>query len=197
MDPQEENHRTMLQRIRDAAIGGGVSGAGLGGIGALLSGQTAGGIAKASLKGAIGGGIAAPAAIETGRALMGPPSIDEKNQNTRRGALGGALLGGAVGLAGTALLHKNIRLNKLGSLGEKAEGVLGADNVVMNAIRDMAWSDSKAKQLGAYGLGGGTGALAGAHLGADEGMGQDIIQNELDSAKKRKMRKDALSGSNV
>lgn len=194
MDPQEENHRTMLQRVRDAAIGGGLSGAGIGGIGALLSGQTAGGIAKASLKGAGFGAVAAPSAIETGRVLMGPPSIDEKNANTRRGLLGGALLGGAAGLAGTALLHKNLKLQNLGSVGKGINGALGSDNAVLNLIRDMSNSENKLKQLSSYGIGGGAGALAGGHIGADEGMGQDVLQNELADAQKNKMRRNALGG---
>lgn len=187
-----DNENDLIKRLKLAAMAGGLSGAGVAGIGGLLSGAKGASVLKAALSGGAVGGVSAPAAIGAGELVMGSPDKSEKNPNSRRGLMGGALMGGLAGAGAGALMRNKAILSKLGSLGKKAEGAIDSDNFLFNKMRELVNQKEKSKIAGGIGLGALSGAAAGGYLGADEGIGIDAVQNELDNMKRRREKKKLL-----
>ena len=163
-----------------ALISGGISGAAFG-AGAKLLGSKGPAKAWDLLKAAAtGGAIAAPIAGGSnylGSKVMGPPRDDEPSGFTRRGAVGGVLGGGAIGAG-------------LGALASRGTIPLPAStpHFVTEYIKKLKAMPGK-KPLGIGAAIGGLlgGGIAGS-MGADEGMQMDLIQNELNEEKRRKLR---------
>lgn len=182
-----------LKRVGQITGAGALSGATLAGLSGILGGANPKALLRRALIGGLIGGAAAPASQVTGEAIMGSPESREHNPFTRRGALGGAILGGVAGLAGTAALSGKLPLGKLGSFGEKAETALASDHAILNYLRKLAKDPSGVKQALAVSGGMGLGALGGLHMGADEGMGLDVMANEVkalqDERRKEQIRR--------
>jgi len=179
-----------LKRYGKVAATGGATGTAIGGISSLLSSADPKKALRAALLGGLIGGTGAPATQIAGDAILGDPETGEKNPNTRRGLAGGATLGALAGLMGTAAMSKGLPLSKLGSLGDK----LGSSSPLLAKLKAMLNSQSKAKVAAGVGLGGLAGAGVGAHFGADEGMGLDTLENEIQAAQDRRAKKKMLAG---
>lgn len=194
MSIDSENKQSVFDRLKLAALSGGVTGGGLGGVSSFLGGANPKSILRSVMLGAGTGAVLAPLAMGTGEAVMGEPEADEKNPYTRRGAVGGSLLGGAVGLGGALLLKNKLPMAKLGSLGEKITEGLNSENIVMKKMRDLVNSGDKKDLAAALGIGTTAGVVAGSHFGADEGMGQDVVANELSNIKTKRAKKRLMAG---
>lgn len=184
--------QTLIDRLKTAALTGAASGGLLGAGSALLGGgKSLRGILRKAAIGAAGGGIAAPAAIGAGEAVLGAPEQDEKNPYVRRGLVGGAIIGGGLGGGISALLAsgKKLPLTKMGAFGDKIKTALSADNIILNKLREYAENPSRSNIVKGTLLGTGIGAFGGAEFSADEGLNLDAIQNEIEAAKIRKQKR--------
>jgi hypothetical protein len=151
-----------------AAASGAAGGALYGGVGSMLLGSGPKGAIRNAILAALAGGTVSGVGVGAGAKLMGDPEEDEISPYTRRGALGGATVGGGLGaLLGAALGKKYLKMPKLAAIG--------------------SLSPKKAALAGGLG-----GAASGSYMAADEGMQLDFIQNELD-AHERKRRADELA----
>lgn len=178
-DPNAEDPARSAAKA--AALSGALSGGALGLGTAVLGGKRKLlDLLKASL---IGGGAAASlagGATYAGSKLLGAPDADDDSAYTTRGAVGGALGAGTLGaMAGGSLgagLLRNI---------PKA-GI--ADNIIMDALKNLGRKGGTKSALLGAGLGGLTGALVGGHVGADEGMQLDFINNQTQKARRERLR---------
>jgi len=195
MDIEQENDDTLMRRLRLAALSGGLSGAGIGGAGALLGGAKGKGILKAAASAGLLGGASAPVGIGIGESILGAPKKGEKNANSRRGMIGGALVGGMAGAGLAGLMKNKALLSKFGSMGKKAEGLIDSDNLIFNKMRDLVNQKDKAKVAMGAGLGAGTGALVGGFHGGDEGLGVDAVENEIANYLERKQKRKMMGVS--
>lgn len=161
----------MNERTKNAALSGAASGAVLGGAGSILTGANLKSALRAALLGSVASAGMAGGGMAIGNSILGdPPDEDEINPNTRRTALGGGIAGGSIGaLLGGALGKKYLRL----------PGATGLTKYIA----------SKSPKTAAL-LGGGSGALAGSYLAADEGMQLDFLQNELDALERKRRAKE-------
>jgi hypothetical protein len=180
MTPEERKRLTTL------ALGGGLSGAIMGGATSLLGGAGKWGkVAQAAGLGAAGGaGLASGSGYVGGKVLDANPN--DPTNNTKRGAIGG-LLAGAVGGLGLGALMKipSVKGKIVTMLSEAGNpGILG------KAIDKMPL---KKVALGT-GL---VGAGAGAMSGYDEGMQADFISNIEKQAKEKKRRQMMMEYANA
>ncbi len=174
-----------------AAISGGASGAVLGAAPILRKGWKVRPLLKsigtsAAISAAIVGGGA-----KIGSSLIGDPDPEEASAFTKRAAIGGTLVGGAVGLAGGLTAKSRVFRKLLATASRRGKGVTGstvkashkAVRGAQNAVRDGAkeWTPYAALQksgvAGAAGIGAGAGAAYGLYQGADEGQQVDSIIN--------------------
>jgi hypothetical protein len=180
MTPEER------KRLQTLALGGGFSGAIMGGATSLLGGAGKWGkVAQAAGLGALGG-----SALASGSGYVGGKVLDadpnDPTSNTKRGAIGG-LLAGAVGGLGLGALMK------IPAVKSKVVAMLsdaGKPGIMAKAIDKMPL---KKVALGT-GL---VGAGAGAMSGYDEGMQADFIKNIADQAKEKKRRKMMMEYANA
>lgn len=163
-----------------ALLSGGVSGALFGAGSKLLGSKVPVGAWDLLKSAATGAAVAAPIAGGSnylGSKIMGPPGDDEPSGFTRRGAVGGALGGGAIGAG-------------LGALASRGTIPLPAStpHFITEYIKKIKAMPGK-KPLA---IGAGIGALLGGGLaggmGADEGMQLDLVTNELNEAKRKRLR---------
>lgn len=193
-DQELTKKTTSKERIARAGLSGALTGGVFGGISSLMSGQGKAKAIKDALLGAALGGTTAGGAIAGGEALLGEPDEGETNVYTKRGAAGGAAIGALGGLGAAALLRPQLAmaLRKYGSLGEKAGQSLKVSNPILKDIQSMLGSQDPAKRALAYGGLIAGPAAGGAFFGADEGMGLDVLETEMQSRAKKKQREQML-----
>jgi len=149
-----------------AAISGGISGAGLGGLSILRRGASAKGAALAALKlGALSSGVVG-GGTWVGSKLIGEPRVGEGAPITKRAAIGGALAGAVVGGGAGLFLRNSQFMKKAATSWRPAHWITQAP----------VWGSG----LVGAGVGGGIGALQGA----DEGQQVDSIRNIKKDMKK-------------
>jgi len=165
---ERESLETVLRRSGALGLSGGLSGGVMGGAGALLATASPRAILRAMGIGALGGAGVASGAGAVGSLAI--PDDDSGSVNTRRGGLGGAIVGGiaGAGAGGYAATQKGLEAARAyapptSALGKLASGV----------------ARSKLGPLLGAGLGAVGGAGVGAFFGSDEGMQYDAIVNEL------------------
>jgi hypothetical protein len=149
---------------RAAAVGlsGGISGALIGGAGSMLASANPRNILRAIGLGALGGaGIAGGANVAGSLAYPGEQT-DDPSINTRRGGVGGGVMG-AVGGAALGAAGSRFGASPTSAVGKIMQGALARRFGPL---------------LGA-GLGAAGGAGVGAFVGSDEGMQYDAILNEI------------------
>ena len=158
---------------RNAVLSGGASGAAFGLGTALLARKKAAQVAMAALAGGGAGGALAGGSTYLGSKLMGAPDTNDPSGFTKRAGLGGAVGGGGIG----AILG--------GLIGGTSAGQKLAPDVLMPYIKSLKGQRGAAigAAIGALGLGG-----AAGYKGADEGMQLDFIRNQINDAKRKKMR---------
>lgn len=172
-------------KIRDATLtamlGGGTTGAVLGGLGGLFDpkGLTAKGIGTKALLGALGSAGVAGGSTYLGNKLMGVPDDADPTGYTTRGGVGGAVGGGAVG-AGLGALAARGKI----PIPKSSPEFLRAYAQKLKAM-PLSKGAGIGAALGALGLG-----SAAAYMGADEGMQLDFFHNQVDAEKRRKMREE-------
>jgi len=161
------------ESVRDAALSGGLSGTILGaGSSLIANGLNAKLALRRAAMGALAGGGLAGGGVAIGNQILGEPKKRETNPYTRRGTVGGAIAGAGAGtLMGAALANDYINLpKKLEPVGKYIRG--------------------RHPLIGAL-LGGLVGTGIGAYKIGDEGMQVDIIQREVEAARRRR-RKEQL-----
>ena len=159
---QEESNSEILRRAGAVGASGAISGGLLGSVGSLLTSGNPKSILKALGVGALGGGALASGANVVGSMVHPGARDDDAAINTKRGGLGGAVVGG---LAGSAL-------GASGTIpGAAAESVLGK---FASKLKGSKYGGLAGGVLGAL-----AGAGAGAFMGSDEGMQYDSIVNEM------------------
>ena len=163
-----------LRAARIAALGGMGSGAALGGANYLVGATRQGFSPRAMLMRALFGGIAggglASGASYLGSKALGTSDPDDPSAYTHRGAAGGAIAGGALGAGTGAALASGLWKPK-------------TENMILSYLKSMAKKPggaAKGALLGAIG-----GGLLAGHLGGDEGMQVDFLNQELKRAKMR------------
>ncbi len=181
---KEREKRKIREASLAAAGSGGLSGALLGGAGALLSGTKSlpGLLGKTALAG-LGAGAMSGGSTYLGSSILGAPAEGEPGGYTNRALLGGALGGGAIGAGLGGLLGAG----KLGWLAKipkvaaaiKREGPL--NNLVTDQIKKMAKAGT-GRTAAALGIGG---AALGGGIGANEGTAVDYLQSLDDEERRR------------
>ncbi len=182
--PDDDEHRARLKKI---ALSAGIPGAAMGAASAFLNMGPAWRLKRMlAAAGAGGAGMAglAVGANEVGESLMGKPKHQEANPYTRRGGVGGALIGGGLGLAGGGALAS-------GALEKYAPKVQQKFRDMLTRETDLGMREAKnplsawllkpgSPRKAALGAGAGMAALGllGAAKGADEGMMVDVIEQE-------------------
>lgn len=176
-------------KVRDATLtallGGGATGAILGGTAGLF-GDVRGGknallkaVGTKALLGALASGALAGGSAYIGNKSMGAPEDDDPTGYTTRGAVGGAI-GGGIGGAGAGALAARGKL----PLPKKSPEFLRAYAQKLKAM-PLSKGAGIGAAIGALGLG----SLA-AYQGADEGMQLDFINNQMAAEKRKKMREE-------
>jgi len=143
---------------------------------ALLRAATIGGLGASGIA---GGGT------YLGSQMLGPPDEDETNPYTRRGGIGGAIGGSAIGAGVGALLASGVLRRAAPSL-LKLIRQGPADNVLGDQFFKLAKKPTTGRTLLGTALGGTTGGTIAGLMGADEGGGVDIINNEISELAKRR-----------
>lgn len=181
------NQRKQVPSIWDRATNIGAASAVSGGlIGGALSLLTRGGIGRLLRNAALGaagaGGIAAGANV-AGTPLVSGDEETDASINTRRGLVGGGLVGSAAG-AGLGVAATNPRLHSAVTRSPIATRAIRAAGIAPEASSLLQRGIALARRnpygavaggiLGALG-----GAGAGAFLGADEGMQYDVLMQEM------------------
>lgn len=178
----EEGWSESLDAALKAAASGAVFGAPFGVMGKLWGGgkKISDLLRGAMVGGGLGGG-AAGGSVLAGSALLGEPGPGETSPYTARAGLGGALTGGGLGglLGGLAAAGK---LPK--SLPASIMKYLPQDNILTRKIAKSSIPAGAAMGAGALGLPTGL-------YGMDEGMGVDVIMNEM---QKDKLRRRLMEG---
>lgn len=167
-----------------AAVTGGTIGAGaklLGGATKLSEILKAGG-AGAGIGALVGGG-----SNMLGNEVMGDPEYGDSNPNAKRGAVGGGLAGGIVGgvlggLGAAGRFPKGIS-SLVSKMGEEAP----AENMITRYINSLSHTPTPGNIAKGAGVGAAALGLPSAYYGADEGMGYDVVQREMDDEKKRRI----------
>lgn len=172
------------ERLKTLLLSGGVSGAALGGGGALVGGAKGlGKVGKAAAIGALlSGGLAAGSGM-LGEALTPRGDPDDPQANTKRGAIGGAAAGGVLGASAGALLSAGMGSKK--SVGRYLKAALMNNlgrGVLAKGVGKIATPLGGALGVGALG------ATVGGYQGADEGMQVDFVDNIRKEERRRKMR---------
>lgn len=170
---------------RAAKIGGAsaLSGGVIAGAGSLLAASNIKQMIRNILLGAgTFGGIASGANL-VGTAVVPGDEETDASINTRRGLVGGGLLGSAAG-AGLGVAAASPRLNQAVAKSPLARRAMVASGIVPEASSLLQRGIAAARRnpygavaggiLGALG-----GAGAGAFLGADEGMQYDVLIQEM------------------
>lgn len=194
MNDDNLKNQTLADRLRAVALTGGVSGGIMGGATGLLSHGNLKKLPLDALKAALLGGTTAAGAVGVGEAVLGEPEREETNVYTKRGGTGGAAIGALAGLLGTIALSGKLPLGKLGTMGKPVQDMLNVKNPLLARYkRALQSKDLGTKSLAAAG-GIAVPAVAGGYFGADEGMGLDILQTEMEAARAKRRKEQMLAG---
>lgn len=171
----ENNTDYILDTALKAALSGAAFGAPLGVAGRLWSGgKKISDLIRAGLVGGSLGAGAAGGSVLTGSALLGEPAQGETSPYTVRGGLGGAMAGGGLGAIIGALAASG-KLPR--SLPASLAKYMPKDNIVSQKLRSFGGQPGGMRKGAA--LGGATVGIPSAVYGADEGMGLDVVAQEL------------------
>ncbi len=170
----EKEKDRILAASKDAAKSGALSGGALGGLkGALSHGGGKSAAIQAAI-GALGGAGIAGGGTYLGSQLLGAPEEDEPGGFTNRGALGGAIAGGAGGLGLGALLGGGgLRwLSRVPGVAAKASNA--GETLLGRGVKALMKGPNPGKRTAAaLGVGG---ALGGGLYGGGEGMQLDYLE---------------------
>lgn len=165
---------------------GALTGAGIGGIGSMLRGvRNPAQLARAALAGALGGGAIAGGSTALGSALLGSPDRGETSPYTARAGLGGALLGGLGGGGLGALIASGYmtRNPQLGAWLARFSPV-PTKNLVGDLYSALSRNPTTARTLLGGGAGAALGSLGAGYVASDEGMGVDVLDQQLRRARR-------------
>lgn len=175
MEYNDDVKSATLKALMSGALSGGVFGLGAKVLGSKSPSKVLD-LLKASGMGAAAGGGVAGGSVLLGSSLLGAPEADDPSAYTKRAALGGTLGGGLAGGAIGALASRGkVRLPK---------GVPSFISDYFKALRKEPASQAMLK--GGLAGAGGLGAAAG-YYASDEGMGADLLNNELRRQKLREL----------
>jgi len=166
-----------LDAALKAAASGAVFGAPFGVMGKLWGGsKKISDLLRGALVGGSLGGGAAGGSVLAGSSVLGEPAPGETSPYTARAGLGGAITGGGLGalFGGLAAAGKWPK-----SLPATLAKYLPAENIVTRKI--MNSSPGKGAAIGGTALG-----IPSALYGMDEGMGVDVIMQEMEKEKLRR-----------
>lgn len=178
--------------VKNAALSGAISGAGLGGFTAILSGvKDPKRIMKDALLASIASSAITGGSTKLGSEMMGAPDTHDVGGYTTRGTSGGIVGGGTLGAAAGGVIGSGKIPMKMPKIewARKAIESLPLNNVIGDYMKKLATQGGRTGAIkgaiaGGIGLGGASAALA-----SDEGMQLDFIMNKIQEEERRSARK--------
>jgi len=173
----QENWNETLDAALKAAASGAVFGAPFGAVGKMWGGgKKISDLLRGALVGGSLGAGASGGSVLAGSAVLGEPGPGEISPYTKRAGIGGALAGGGLGaiLGGLAAAGKWPK-----SLPATISKYLPEENIITRKILNS--TPGKGAAIGGTSLG-----IPGALYGMDEGMGVDVLLQEMEKEKLRR-----------